>query len=274
MKGFLLLLATLLLTLPAVAQNSEDWFSNWLSRVSETQSEQPHWVTPLVTVTPRLEQEIRYDVADQPRTNNNEILNVGNSKGLEFIPTHNTEIIVAPPPYQFNSKNGVRDGWGDMSFLLKYRLLSRNEERGNYIVTAFLGGSIPTGSYSNGQLAAIVTPTLAGGKGFGRFDIQSTIGGTLPVTNQSAIGHTIVNNNTLQYHVQRFIWPEVEFNITSYRGGDHDGHTQVFATPGVIIGRIPLHKRIGLTFGVGEQIAVSSFYLYNHSWIGSMRMPF
>jgi|HubBroStandDraft_2_1064218.scaffolds.fasta_scaffold1319010_1 hypothetical protein len=29
-----------------------DYFANWFSRVSETQSEQPHWVTPVVTVTP------------------------------------------------------------------------------------------------------------------------------------------------------------------------------------------------------------------------------
>jgi hypothetical protein len=31
------------------------------ARVSVTQAQQPHWVTPLVTVTPRLEQELRTD---------------------------------------------------------------------------------------------------------------------------------------------------------------------------------------------------------------------
>ena len=39
----------------------EDYFINWFPRVTRIQSEQPHWVTPLVTVTPRLEEEVRYD---------------------------------------------------------------------------------------------------------------------------------------------------------------------------------------------------------------------
>src|ERR1700731_3778787 len=39
----------------------EDYFINWFPRVTKIQSEQPHWVTPLVTVTPRLEEEVRYD---------------------------------------------------------------------------------------------------------------------------------------------------------------------------------------------------------------------
>ncbi len=30
--------------------------------------------------------------------------------------------------------------FGDVSFLVKYRLLSANEEQGNYILTAFFGG--------------------------------------------------------------------------------------------------------------------------------------
>ncbi len=38
-----------------------DYFANWENRVKYAQSTQPHWMTPLVTVTPRLEQEIRYD---------------------------------------------------------------------------------------------------------------------------------------------------------------------------------------------------------------------
>ncbi len=38
-----------------------DYFANWENRVHYAQSTQPHWMTPLVTVTPRLEQEVRYD---------------------------------------------------------------------------------------------------------------------------------------------------------------------------------------------------------------------
>jgi hypothetical protein len=44
------------------AQNADQsGDSGWLARVSASQAEQPHWITPLATVTPRLEQEIRYD---------------------------------------------------------------------------------------------------------------------------------------------------------------------------------------------------------------------
>ena len=39
----------------------ENYFINWFPRVTQIQSEQPHWITPLVTVTPRLEEEVRYD---------------------------------------------------------------------------------------------------------------------------------------------------------------------------------------------------------------------
>ena len=36
-------------------------FRSWLDMVSATQAAQPNWMTPLVTVTPRLEQEFRWD---------------------------------------------------------------------------------------------------------------------------------------------------------------------------------------------------------------------
>jgi hypothetical protein len=62
--------AFLLLTAftPGRAQNAtydpatgDDFFSMWFGMVSKAQAGQPHWMTPLVTVTPRLEQEDRYD---------------------------------------------------------------------------------------------------------------------------------------------------------------------------------------------------------------------
>src|SRR5438094_8143177 len=36
--------------------------ASWFDRVLTTKAEQPRWMTPLVTVTPRLEQEFRYDM--------------------------------------------------------------------------------------------------------------------------------------------------------------------------------------------------------------------
>lgn len=52
--------------------------------------------------------------------------------------------------------------------------MAGNEEHGNYILTAFLGWSVPTGEYKNRSLHAIITPTIAYGKGIQRFDLQGT----------------------------------------------------------------------------------------------------
>ena len=35
------------------------YFAHWFDRVREAQETQPHWITPIATVTPRLEQEFR-----------------------------------------------------------------------------------------------------------------------------------------------------------------------------------------------------------------------
>jgi hypothetical protein len=149
-----------------------------------------------------------------------------------------------------------------------------------------VAGSIPTGKNANGSCCAIVTPTLAVGKGFKQLALTSTAGGSLPVTNAVGLGHTITWNNVAQYRVAttgvaRFFWPEVELNSSFYKGGSTDGDIAVFATPGLIIGRIPLSHdatgkpgRLGLTFGAGQQIAVSHYHSYNHATVITLRLPF
>lgn len=261
------------------------FLERYQARVSATQAEQPHWVTPLVTVTPRLEQELRADFVHQYNAKGYAIWNYGNGKGLELIPERHTEIIVNVPPF-YNRSNGGSDGFGDISFLAKERIYSRDEEHGNAIVTAFFAGSIPTGKNGNGSCCAIVTPTIAVGKGLGRFAFTSTVGGTLPITNAQGLGHTISWNNVAQYRiaksgVARFFWPEVELNSSFYKGGPANGETAVSATPGLIVGRIPLSHdahghpgRLGLTCGIGEQIAVSHYHPNNHSTIITLRLPF
>lgn len=263
----------------------QTFFERYQARVTATQNEQPHWVTPLVTVTPRLEQEFRTDFVHQYNNAGKSIWNYGNGKGLEFIPEKHTEIIINVPPF-FNRSNGESDGFGDISFLAKERIFSRNEEHGNSIVTFFLAGSVPTGKNGNGSCCAVVTPTLAVGKGFGQLALTSTAGGSLPVSNVKGLGHTITWNNTIQYHiaksgVARLLWPEVEFNSAFNKGGSADGKNSTFATPGMIIGRIPLKHnadgtpaRLGLTFGAGEQIALTTYRTYNHATILTMRIPF
>jgi hypothetical protein len=269
-----------------VAQTQPQGFwAKWQARASATQAEQPHWVTPVVTVTPRLEQEFRADFVHQYDTKRNALWNYGNGKGLELIPERHTELIVNVPPF-FDRHNGAKDGFGDITFLLKERIFARNEEHGNAIVTAFLGASIPTGKNSNGSCCAVVTPTLAAGKGFGLLALTSTLGGSLPVSNAKGLGHTVTWNNVAQYRlakkgVARLFWPEAEFNSSFYSGGANDGKIATFATPGVIFGRLPLtHNaagqpgRLGLTFGAGEQIALTHFRTYNHATVLTFRVPF
>jgi len=161
---------------------------DYFTRIAKQQAEQPHWITPVVTVTPRLEQEIRYDIFWQGHADGTTTENYGGSKGLELIPAKNIEVIIGIPPYLVHNERRVKDGWGDEAFLVKYRIVSRNEEHGNYILTAFLGASVPTGTYKNGAPHAVITPTLAFGKGWGNFDIVTTAGIQLPTSDSQKLG--------------------------------------------------------------------------------------
>ncbi|HEY0760519.1 MAG TPA: hypothetical protein VGD59_14810 [Acidisarcina sp.] len=276
-RFYLLAVAALSLCSTCIPLHAQDGFvARWQARATATQNGQPHWVTPLVTVTPRLEQEFRSDFVRQIAPAGTDTWNYGNNKGLELIPVSRVELIFNVPAYiQHNTK--AKDGFADTTFLLKYRILGRNEKSGDAIVTAFIGGSYPTGSYKNGSVAATVTPTLAAGKGFSRLDIVSTLGAALPVTNATAVGRPITWNTTLQQNLAKYFWPEVEFNNTFYHGGPSDGHTQSFVTPGLMLGRFHVskeHRRLGITFGLGEQIALTHFHNYNHALVFSGRVFF
>ncbi len=246
---------------------------SWIARVSATQAAQPHWMTPVVTVTPRLEQEFRFDVVHQI-TPSGDVTNLDNGKGLELIPTRRTELLINLPPYLVHENPTALDGWGDASFVMKYRFFARNEQHGNAIVTAFLGGSAPTGAHTNGAISAIVTPTLAGGKGWGWFDVQSTLGGALPVDSVDKLGRTVLSNTALQAHFFERLWPEIEINSSFWKGGTNDGKKQTFVTPAMNLGRFPIHHRVAIVAGAGFQIAATHYNQYNHAFIGTLRMPF
>jgi hypothetical protein len=269
---FSFLLVLLLLSNFSFAQDG--YFSDWFARVDKTKEEQPHWVTPLATTTPRLEEEYRYDQLWQPNAKGITTDNYDGGKGLELIPFERVEVIFNVPPFIDHNNPNVRNGWGDVAFLVKYRLLSANEEHGSYILTAFLGWSLPTGQFSNGALHPVITPTIAYGKGFGNFDLQGTFGIGLPTADTSALGRTIAWNNTFQYRVYRKFWPEVELNSTFFQDGKNDGRKQNFVTPGLVMGRFRLVGRVGFTVGAGYQIATTQFHTTNHNAILSIRFPF
>jgi hypothetical protein len=275
-------------------------FRSWLDMVSASQAAQPSWMTPLVTVTPRLEQEFRWDVYDQQNGNGSQgngqhIVNYGGPGGprIEFIPAYNWEVIVATSSYVTASgPKGAAEGWSDWpAFLVKYRIASANEQNGNYIVTAFFQMTDPLGTpakISNNVLTA--QPTLAVGKGWGDFDIQSTVSVQVPVSALSSPGNTpqmnmtnfgdpILWNTAFQYHLFKYFWPELEVNYEYWPNGEHQGLSQVLLTPGLILGRFQIGndtptRPINLIIGAGYQVAVTPNPVTSNNFVGTMRITF
>lgn len=251
---------------------------SWFATSDAAKEAQPHWMTPVVTVTPRLEQEFRYDQSWQDRPKDVTLDNWGGGKGVELIPTLNSEVIIGVPAYQVrDNAAGRTSGWADETFLIKYRFAAANEEHGNYIVTGFLGLSVPTGSEAFTNHKAIVTPTLAGGYGWGGreqgFDIQSTLGIAIPTGNLSTLGSPVTWNTAFQGHVGK-LWPELEVNYTYFKDGPNDGRSQAALTAGVVAGRFELSHRMRFIIGGGYQKVVSSFKTFNNTWLVTARLAF
>ncbi len=266
---------------PLAYADDDSFFTNWLENVSQTQESQPHWMTPLVTVTPRLEQEYRFDYSHSDKPKSVVLDNYGGGKGLEFIPSENTEIIVGIPAYEDQSTpktSTTGTGWGDESLLLKYRIATANEEHGNYIVSAFLGASIPTGSDLFTNHHTIVTPTIAVGKGWGDrdsgFDIQSTLGISVPTAGVDTLGRLMVWNTAFQGHIWKF-WPEIETGYTHWYGGEHAGKNQLVVTYGTTIGRFEIEKRVKATVGLGYQTVQGAQEVnLQHGIVTTLRVTF
>src|ERR1700722_186193 len=79
--GYWVILTALIATLPLSKCFSADtnetrssscpvgnYFSDWFDRVDHTRTEQPHWASPMATVSPLLLELFRYDVYDESLT--------------------------------------------------------------------------------------------------------------------------------------------------------------------------------------------------------------
>src|SRR6185437_7800899 len=154
-------------------------------------SKQPSWSVPLVSPYPMLIQVFREDFSRQIAPARTATWNYGASRGLNLIPGFNSEFDFYPPPYIQHNTPKVKDGFGDVGFLYKYRILSANEKHGNYLLSAQVTATIATGSHSNGSTDASVSPTLLAGKGFGRFDVISCLGGNLPTGDTDKLGRSV-----------------------------------------------------------------------------------
>jgi hypothetical protein len=225
-------------------------------------------------VTPRLEEEYRFDMFRQTHSGGAVTNFYGGGKGLELIPSEHVELILGVPSYITHNPPGEPHGIGDASLLLKYRLMAAPEDRGNYILTFFFGASAPTATNGNGPGRSIFTPTVAFGKGWGNFDFQTTFGMGVPAGAVDRLGTPLNFNSAIQYRVLRKLWPELELNSTLWPNGQREGQKQAFLTPGLVVGRLPIRQRLGLTLGAGVQIAVTQFHTYDRNWILSIRLPF
>lgn len=270
------------LQLEATTQDSADTekkkkhglFHSWLRMTAETQANQPDWLSPLATTSGRLKQELRYDIWDQPSAMGNRTYQFGGNKGLEFITSSRTQILLGVPTYTFVTPSGPPGGFGDLPLQLKFRIASAERSEGNYLLTFILAVTAPTGSHRYGAGIGMVTPTIAAGKGFGRFDVQSTFGANLPTGNTTKLGRQLQWNTAFQYQTAWKLWPELEVNSTFYKTGPHAGETTAFLTPGLGFGRVRLRKGFRFSTAAGMQIAVTKFHTYDHRWMFSERISF
>ena len=237
---------------------------------------QPSWPTPLAEAEPRLTQYYRFAFTNQYTPSGMQTVNYGNGRGGGIVAFNRFEFDWLPPGYvQHNSS--AADGFGDTAALMKIRIASGNAEHGNYIATALLGHTFAS-SQHNGALTDVWNPTLAGGIGFlHHFDVESSLGGTLPTGKIATQGRTIAWSALVHDRVTAHAWLEIENNATFFFAGSHDGKMQNFITPGAfyVVKRKewgPMHPYV--VFAEGMQIATSGFHTYNHNLISEMRILF
>jgi hypothetical protein len=279
MRRRIFTLLFLLVATSSTLLSQDNFFAKWESRTSATQARQPSWPPPLISPYPMLIQVFRADFTRQITPTLTSTWNYGASRGLNLIPGFNSEVDVYYAPYIQHNTPKVKDGFGDVGFLYKYRFFSKNEKQGNFMLSAQLTATIPTGSHSNGSPDSSVSPTLLSGKGFGKFDVISCLGGTLPTEETNKVGRSIAWNTTAQYHLSKYVWPEFESNTTWFFAGKNDGKKQNFVTPGIVFSKFKFHpsdetSRTGVAFGAGMQIATSQFHTYNHELAFTTRFVF
>jgi hypothetical protein len=275
--AFAPLIAVSLLSSTGKLRAQDNFLQAWEARVRATSARQPAWPVPVVSPSSVIVQLARVDFFRQYTSTQTTTWNYDNGKGVNLIPFARTEFDINLPPYIQHNNPKVHDGAGDFSFVAKYRMFATNEG-GNYSVAAQAAFSVPTGSYKNGTAVSTITPTIIGGKGFGRFDVQSAIGAVLPTSSSATIGRTISWNTVAQYKVGKYFWPELEVNSSYFHGGPNNGKNQTFMTPGMMVSKFKLRNepanRLALMFGGGMQIATSTYHSYNHGLVLTGRITF
>ena len=238
---------------------------------------QPTWMGPLIQSDSRLTQSMRVSFSNSYTSTGTHMVNYGNWHAVNFLAGDRVQINLVTPPYIQNHSATMKDGIGDASAEVKHRIASRNAEHGNFAVTAMLAESWPTGSYQNGAVTSAYYPAVAAGRMWGRFDVQTALGGGLPTGKIWEQGRQICWNTTGQVLAGRNLWLDIEDNAMFNYGGPFDGKTENFLTPAFfyVLRRKdwkPTHPIF--VVGGGMQIATSGFHTYNHNLIPELRMLF
>jgi hypothetical protein len=256
------------------SHQQDDWVHSWMSNVDEARASQPHFVSPMVTTHVMLVQQYRYDMSWQQDPSGGAVTSsYGASRGLEIIPTTRLEVGIFPPGYLVHQSN-TPDGFGDLSWQVKFRPFSATERKGDYFVGFFLGGSFPTGTSPNGLGHTVLSPTFAAAKGIGPWDIQGKLGRIFRPLARTCWAAWSFSTPPSITESREKSGPCSRRILTFWSGGTLDGKEEVFLTPGLVVGSFPLVERLHLMVGAGVQIAVTQFHQYNHRSILSVRFPF
>lgn len=256
------------------AKMKKSLYQSWRDMTDTEEAGEPNWLSPLATTSGRIKDEARYDMWRQTTPTGSTISTFGGGKGLEFIVAPRVQLLMGVPSYIDHSASSPPDGFGDLPLMLKFRVAAGNASHGNFLVTFLLSATVPTASTPNGAGEAVLTPTLALGKGWRKFDLQTTFGANLPAADTARLGRQLLWNTTFQYGLGWKLWPELETNSTFYQQGPNAGESQTFLTPGLGFGRVRLIGGLRFAIAGGVQIAVTSFHTYNHRWMLSVRFPF
>jgi hypothetical protein len=245
-----------------LAQDVANYFAQWPDRVKATQADQPSWAAPLNTVTPLLKEFVQHSQAFQILSNgaNLDIYNGGSpGVGIHLIPDYYNEVFIGTPTEQVRTIEQPASGLTDLPFLLiKTRLASANEENGDYVITAYLAGQAPVGAKPFTADAYYITPTIAGGKGWGDFDIQATLSSPWPTSHVNQLGGQLAASVTFQYHLFQYLWPELSLNNTYWFNGPRGGLDQLLIGPDVIVGPYPIPGAgLAASLLVGYQTALT-----------------
>jgi hypothetical protein len=237
---------------------------------------QPSWMGPLNQPDARLGQAVRVSVSNFSMAGT-QTLNYGGNHGVSMIVNRRFQLDFNPPSFFRNHSSTLKDGFGNASTQVKWRIASGNAQHGNFAVSAVLFHGFAPRAYQNALLTSIYVPSIAAGRGFGRFAVLSTLGACLPTGRIAEQGRVIEWNMTAQAHASSHVWFDLENNAAFFRAGPLGGKTQNFMTPAVfyMIRRKewkPEHASV--VFDCGMQIATSAFHYYNHNLVTEMRILF